>query len=47
MRPLRYSISVTQDGCCDQRAILPDVDLYHHAAESIAQSDALLFGRGT
>jgi dihydrofolate reductase len=45
MRPLRYSINVTLDGCCDHRAITPDQDLFRHAAESIGQADALLFGR--
>ena len=47
MRPLRYSINVTLDGCCDHRAIVADEDLHRHAAESIAQADALLFGRVT
>ena len=47
MRPLRYSINVTLDGCCDHRAIFPDEDLHRHAAEGIAQADALLFGRVT
>ena len=47
MRPLRYSINVTLDGCCDHRAIPADEDLHRHAAESIAQADALLFGRVT
>ncbi len=47
MRPLRYSINVTLDGCCDHRAILPDEDLHRHAAENIEQADALLFGRVT
>jgi dihydrofolate reductase len=47
MRPLRYSINVTLDGCCDHRAITPDEDLHHHAAENLAQADALLFGRVT
>ncbi len=47
MRPLRYSINVTLDGCCDHRAIVPDEELHRHAAESIAQADALLFGRVT
>jgi dihydrofolate reductase len=47
MRPLRYSINVTLDGCCDHRAILPDEELHHHFAESLAQADALLFGRVT
>ncbi|RAN79178.1 deaminase [Bacillus sp. SRB_336] len=47
MRPLRYSINVTLDGCCDHRAGIPDEDLHRHAAESIARADALLFGRVT
>lgn len=47
MRPLRYSINVTIDGCCDHRAVLPDEALHQHAAEHIAQADALLFGRVT
>ena len=45
MRPLRYSINVTLDGCCDHRAGIADEELHHHAAEAIAQADALLFGR--
>jgi dihydrofolate reductase len=47
MRPLRYSINVTLDGCCDHRAISPDEDLHRHAVENLAQADALLFGRVT
>ena len=47
MRPLRYSINVTLDGCCDHRAIVPDESLHRHAAENLAQADALLFGRVT
>jgi dihydrofolate reductase len=47
MRPLRYSINVTLDGCCDHRAIVPNEELHRHAAENIAQADALLFGRVT
>jgi len=47
MRPLRYSINVTLDGCCDHREGVPDEDLHRHAAENIAQADALLFGRVT
>ena len=47
MRPLRYSINVTLDGCCDHRAIPADEDLHRHAAESLNQADALLFGRVT
>jgi hypothetical protein len=45
MRPLRYSINVTLDGCCDHRAIFPDEDLHRHAVANIAQADGLLFGR--
>lgn len=47
MRPLRYSINITLDGCCDHRAFLPDEELHRHAGERIAQADALLFGRVT
>jgi dihydrofolate reductase len=47
MRPLRYSINVTLDGCCDHRAISPDEELHRHAAASLNQADALLFGRVT
>src|SRR5262244_3060099 len=47
MRPLRYSINVTLDGCCDHRVMIADEELHRHAAESIAQADALLFGRVT
>jgi len=45
MRPLRYSINVTLDGCCDHRAIVPDEDVHRHATNILAQADALLFGR--
>ena len=48
MRPLRYSINVTLDGCCDHRAGIPaDEELHRHAVENLAQADALLFGRVT
>ena len=47
MRPLRYSINVTLDGCCDHRAIPADAALHRHAAENLARADALLFGRVT
>jgi len=47
MRPLRFSINVTLDGCYDHRVGIPDEDLHRNAAESIAQSDALVFGRVT
>src|SRR5690348_10231886 len=47
MRPLRYSINVTLDGCCDHRVMVPDEDLHRHAVENLDQADALLFGRLT
>src|SRR5437588_1742282 len=47
MRPLRYSINVTLDGCCDHRAMFADEDLHRHAAENLEQADALLLGRVT
>src|SRR5437773_10440950 len=47
MRPLRYSINVTLDGCCDHRAIPADEDLHRHAVENLNEADARLFGRVT
>ena len=47
MRPLRYSINVTLDGCCDHRVMIPDEDLHRNAAENVDRADALLFGRVT
>src|SRR5829696_1332489 len=47
MRPLRYSINVTLDGCCDHRTQLTDDELHRYWAERLAQADALLFGRVT
>jgi len=47
MRPLRYSINVTLDGCCDHRAGVPSEAIHRHAVENIARADALLFGRVT
>jgi dihydrofolate reductase len=47
MRPLRYSINVTLDGCCDHREVFADEELHCHAAENFARVDALLFGRVT
>src|SRR5574341_2535769 len=47
MRPLRYSINVTLDGCCDHRAMFADEDLHRHAVENLDRADALLLGRVT
>jgi len=47
MRPLRYSVNVTLDGCCDHRAIIPDDESFQNGIENINRADALLFGRVT
>jgi dihydrofolate reductase len=47
MRPLRYSINVTLDGCCDHRAGVTDEELHRYWAENLTQADALLYGRVT
>jgi dihydrofolate reductase len=50
MRPLRYSINVTLDGCIDHRVVPPEPELHEihrHAVENLARADALLFGRVT
>lgn len=47
MRPLRYSINVTLDGCCDHMAGVPSEAVHRHATGVIARADALLFGRTT
>src|SRR5271170_8034541 len=45
MRTLHYSINITLDGCCDHRVMIADEELHRHAAETLAQADALIFGR--
>jgi dihydrofolate reductase len=47
MRPLRYSINVTLDGCCDHRVMIADEELHRHAVTNLERADALLFGRVT
>src|SRR5438309_9399424 len=47
MRPLRYSINVTLDGCCDHRVMIADEDVHRHAVENLDRADALLFVRVT
>ena len=47
MRPLRYSINVSLDGCIDHRAMRPDKDVFRYTTDILAQADALLFGRVT
>jgi dihydrofolate reductase len=47
MRPVRFAINVTLDGCFDHREMIADEELHRHAAENLGQADALLFGRVT
>ncbi|ALV47096.1 deaminase [Arthrobacter alpinus] len=48
MRPLRYSINVTLDGCCHHEAGLPpDEESMHYWTSEMERADALLFGRVT
>jgi dihydrofolate reductase len=47
MRPLRYSINVTLDGCCDHREVIANEELHRHHAANLERADALLFGRVT
>jgi len=47
MRPLRYSINVTLDGCCDHRVMIPDEESHRYWAASLERADALVFGRVT
>ena len=47
MRPLRYSINVTLDGCVDHRVGIADEESHRYWAESLARADDLLLGRVT
>jgi dihydrofolate reductase len=48
MRPLRYSINVTLDGCCHHEAgIAPDEESMRFWTAELERSDAQLFGRVT
>ena len=48
MRPLRYSINVTLDGCCHHEAGLPpDEESMRYWTEAMERADALLLGRVT
>src|SRR5262245_18483676 len=47
MRPLRYAINITLDGCCDHQAGVTDEELHRYWAEKLAQADALIVGRIT
>lgn len=45
MRPLRYSINVSLDGCVDHAAFRPDEEFHRHHQENLERADALLYGR--
>jgi dihydrofolate reductase len=45
MRPLRYSINVTLDGCCDHEAMPGGEELHRYATETLNRADGLIFGR--
>ncbi|MFN2537245.1 MAG: dihydrofolate reductase family protein [Mycobacteriales bacterium] len=48
MRPLRYSINVTLDGCCHHEAGLPpDDESMRYWTAQMERADALIFGRVT
>ena len=47
MRPLRYCINVSVDGCVDHRTAIPDEAMHRFHMENLARADALLFGRVT
>lgn len=48
MRPLRYSINVTLDGCCHHEAGLPpNEESMRYWTVEMQRADALLFGRVT
>jgi dihydrofolate reductase len=47
VRPLRYYINVTLDGCVDHQAGTPNERTHRHAAEFIGRADAVLYGRVT
>lgn len=48
MRPLRYAINVTLDGCCHHEAGLPpDEESMRFWTAELERADALLFGRVT
>ena len=47
MRPLRFFINITLDGCIDHTVGIVDAELHRRAAESLARNDALIFCRVT
>lgn len=48
MRPLRYAINVTLDGCCHHEAgVAPDEESMRYWTAELDRADALIFGRVT
>lgn len=48
MRPLRYAINVTLDGCCHHEAgVAPDEESMRFWTDELARSDAQIYGRVT
>jgi hypothetical protein len=48
MRPLRYSVNLTVDGCCHHAAsLLPGEQSMRYWTAQLERSDALLFARVT
>ncbi len=48
MRPLRYSINVTLDGCCHHEAgLAPDDESMRYWTAEMERADAVLYGRVT
>jgi hypothetical protein len=44
MRPLRYSINVILDGCCDHRVMIADEELHRHAVANLERADGPITG---
>lgn len=47
MRPLRYTINVTLDGCVDHTVGTPDDEFHNFHADNLARNDSMIFGRVT
>ena len=47
MRPLRYAINTTLDGCVHHESLQPGEEVHRFHAASLARADALIFGRVT
>ncbi len=47
MRPLRYTINVTLDGCVHHESVTPDDEMHNFHADNLKRHDAMLLGRVT